>query len=98
MLSVFSSMTIFGASINFLLAFQKAQFSHDHQTGVTNVDASSLMLLRSFTVVRDHDHQTFLLSGRVALMKLCLAYIYFGPIDPISVQLQSKTDHFPGGF
>lgn len=22
----------------------------------------------------------------------------FGPIDPISVQLQSKTDHFPGGF
>ena len=27
-----------------------------------------------------------------------LAYIFFGPIDRISVQLQSKTDHFPGGF
>jgi hypothetical protein len=30
MLSVFSLMTIFGASNNFLLTFQKAQFSHDH--------------------------------------------------------------------
>ena len=53
----------------------------------------------SLPVFHDHFAEWSEEVGAVSLGRSSrLAYIFFGPIDRISVQLQSKTGHFPGGF